>query len=446
MKQILSTRRVLQGALAAGMALAACLPALAQDDRDERRPRSQEPGQVEPSPRHETAGRQRGRADAPQRAQAEQPRSEQARPERTRPEPMHAPGRERDDAARRDDSRQRAADWQRQREQAQRDGQEGEQRQRDAESRRQTAIEAQSRAQRERVDRQRVPERWQGHDTDGRAPADERRDAGERVRREQAQRDWRQPDRIQREQAQRVQRERQRGDQVPRQDAGPDRRNPSYERRGDDGRADAMRRLGRDQQESRIRDERQRAERFQREREHERRMAEQRAEQRARALQQQRRMAQYRYQQRYHERLREQQRRWHAGSYDYWRDPFYYTPASYRYSYGGRWYQTNRYGADLMRQAVSYGYEEGLRAGRADRDDGWRYDASGSYGYLDASYGYDGRYIAPDQYSYYFRQGFQRGYEDGYYGRYRYGSRDERGDYRVLAAVLGVVLGLQLLH
>ncbi|MCW5581657.1 MAG: hypothetical protein KIS72_09975 [Luteimonas sp.] len=175
-------------------------------------------------------------------------------------------------------------------------------------------------------------------------------------------------------------------------------------------------------------------------------MAEQRAAQRARLLQQQRRMAQYRYQQQYDARLREQQRRWYAGSYDYWRDPFYYTPASYRYSYGGRWYQTNRYGADLMRQAVSYGYQEGLRAGRADRNDGWRYDINGSYGYLDASYGYDGRYIAHDQYRHYFRQGFRYGYEDGYYGRYRYGHRDEHGDYRVLAAVLGVILGLQLLH
>ena len=172
----------------------------------------------------------------------------------------------------------------------------------------------------------------------------------------------------------------------------------------------------------------------------------QRAEQRARLLQQQRRTAQYRYQQRYYERLREQQRRWYAGSYDYWRDPFYYTPASYRYSYGGRWYQTNRYGADLMRQAVSYGYQEGLRAGRADRDDRWRYDPNGSYGYLDASYGYQGRYIPHDQYSYYFRQGFQRGYEDGYHGRHRYGSRDRNGDSTVLAAVLGVILGLQLLH
>lgn len=194
-----------------------------------------------------------------------------------------------------------------------------------------------------------------------------------------------------------------------------------------------------------IRAERQRAEQFHRDRERQNRMAEQRNAERARMLQQQRRMAQYRYQRDYQARLRAQERRWRMASYDYTRDPFYYTPASYRYSYGGRWYQTNRYGADLMRDAVRRGYSEGLRAGRADREDGWRYDYRGSDGYLDASYGYDGRYIGHDQYTHYFREGFQRGYEDGYHSRYRHGRRDERGDYTVLAAVLGVILGLQLL-
>jgi len=163
-------------------------------------------------------------------------------------------------------------------------------------------------------------------------------------------------------------------------------------------------------------------------------------------LQQQRRMAQYRYQREYEARLREQERRWRGTSWDYAHDPYYFTPPSYRYSYGGQWYQTNRYGADLMRQAVQRGYNEGLRAGHADREDGWRYDQRGSYGYLDASYGYDGRYIEPDQYTYYFRQGFERGYEDGYYSRHRYGRRDDGGEYSVLAAVLAAILGLQALN
>lgn len=155
-------------------------------------------------------------------------------------------------------------------------------------------------------------------------------------------------------------------------------------------------------------------------------------------------MAQIHYQQQYRARLLQQQRRWQLASYDYYSDPYYYTPVSHRYSYGGQWYQTNRYGVNLMQQAVNHGYEEGLRAGRADRQDGWRYDYRGSYAYQDASYGYNGHYIGQDQYTHYFRQGFERGYEDGYYSRHRYGQREGDG-YKVVAAVLAVVLGLQLL-
>jgi len=163
-------------------------------------------------------------------------------------------------------------------------------------------------------------------------------------------------------------------------------------------------------------------------------------------LQQNRRNAQYRYQQQYYDRLRQQQYRFSALNYNYYNDPYYYTPANYRYSYGGRWQSTNCYGADLMRQAVNYGYQEGLRAGRADRDDRWRSDYRNSYAYQDANYGYNGYYLGQDQYNYYFRQGFQRGYEDAYRNDYRYGRRDDNGNYAILTTVLGVILGLQLLH
>jgi len=212
--------------------------------------------------------------------------------------------------------------------------------------------------------------------------------------------------------------------------------------RRDDGRNERNR-LGHEQRERRIREERQRAERY--------RLDRQRADRREREqrhawqLQQQRRHAQYRYQQQYYQRLRQQQLRFSSRHYDYYNDPYYYTPASYRYSYGGRHYQTNRYGRDLMNQAVNYGYREGLRAGRADRQDGWRSDYRNSYAYEDANYGYNGYYIAQDQYNYYFRQGFQRGYDDGYYSRHRYGDRGSDGNYAILAGVLGLILGLQLL-
>jgi hypothetical protein len=161
-------------------------------------------------------------------------------------------------------------------------------------------------------------------------------------------------------------------------------------------------------------------------------------------LQQQRRMAQYRYQQEYYRRLRTQQARLMAQRYDYYSNPYFYTPASYRYSYGGNYYTTNRYGADLLRQAVNYGYQEGLRAGRADRYDNWNSNYRDSYAYRDASYGYDNYYVRRDDYNYYFRQGFQRGYQDGYGNRYQYGRYDQ-GNASILQAVLALILNLQYL-
>lgn len=170
------------------------------------------------------------------------------------------------------------------------------------------------------------------------------------------------------------------------------------------------------------------------------------AAQRARILQQQRRNNQYRYQAQYQQRLRQQHAQWNSNRYNYYNDPFYYTPASYRYQFGGQWHTTNRYGADLMQQAVDYGYQEGLRAGRADREDGWRADYDNSYAYQDGSYGYNGRYISPSEYQYYFRQGFRRGYQDGYDNRYEYGYRRDDGSYAIVAAVLATIVGLHLLN
>jgi len=164
------------------------------------------------------------------------------------------------------------------------------------------------------------------------------------------------------------------------------------------------------------------------------------------ALRQQNRMAQYRFQQEYLARLRDQQSRV-AGlrSYDYNSDPYFYTAPSYRYSRAGRVYETNRYGADLLRQAVNYGYEEGVRAGEADRQDGYRRGYRDSYAYEDASYGYTGMYVDQDEYSYYFRQGFTRGYEDGYNSRFQYGTSNG-GTFGILANVLSAILNLQPLR
>jgi len=143
--------------------------------------------------------------------------------------------------------------------------------------------------------------------------------------------------------------------------------------------------------------------------------------QRSAMLRQQRRSAQYRFQQGYLERRRQQISEQNARAYDYNSDPNFYAATNYRYARGGRFYQTNQYGADLLRQGVNYGYEEGLQAGQADQEDHW--GGAGyqdSYAYQDASYGYNGCYVDQSEYSYYFREGFRRGYEDGYNSRSQY--------------------------
>jgi hypothetical protein len=173
------------------------------------------------------------------------------------------------------------------------------------------------------------------------------------------------------------------------------------------------------------------------------RQDEARAQQRAQALQQQQRQAQYRYQQRYLDGLREQQLAVErARSYDYGSDPFFYSAPIYRYSYSGRNYDVNQYGANQLRQSVNNGYEEGYRAGQADREDRWRHGYQDLYPYQDANYGYTGLYVDQAQYNYYFRQGFQRGYDDGFYGQSQYG-RSTNGSFEVLGSILSKILTLR---
>ncbi|HLF83289.1 MAG TPA: hypothetical protein VI837_03855 [Blastocatellia bacterium] len=154
-------------------------------------------------------------------------------------------------------------------------------------------------------------------------------------------------------------------------------------------------------------------------------------------LERQRRQAQLRYQQRYLEHLREDRLR-----LDSWR--YSYAPPLYRYYFGGRYYQANHYVADMLRQAVRYGYEQGVRAGQSDREDSWQFGYQDCYAYQDATFGYDGYYVNLDEYRYYFREGFRRGYEDGYYGRWQYGSYSG-GVINLLGNVLLEILRLQSL-
>jgi hypothetical protein len=160
------------------------------------------------------------------------------------------------------------------------------------------------------------------------------------------------------------------------------------------------------------------------------------------SLRHQNRNEQYRSQQRYYDRMN-QQRRYHDNhrNNDYYRGSYQYSPVIYRYSRGGSYYYANRYQADLMRQAINYGYEEGYYAGRADRMDRWGFNYRDAYAYQDANYGYSGYYVDRGTYNYYFREGFSRGYEDGYYSRHRYG-RSYNNGYSLNDSVFRLILNL----
>ena len=164
------------------------------------------------------------------------------------------------------------------------------------------------------------------------------------------------------------------------------------------------------------------------------------SQQRAAQMQQQRRINEYRAQQQYLAQLRQQQLRLQTAR-NYSNDPYIRTAPSYRYAYSGYTRETNQYGADVLRQAVNYGYQEGVRFGQADRQDGLPADYRNSFAYQDANYGYSGYYVDQADYNYYFRQGFQRGYSDGYYSRSQYGTA-LTGSPSILATLLSSILGL----
>lgn len=163
-------------------------------------------------------------------------------------------------------------------------------------------------------------------------------------------------------------------------------------------------------------------------------------------LQRQNRRAQYRLQQHYEARLRQQQLRvQRQDNYNYGRDPYFYTPATYEYSRGSRQYPTNQYGLNVLRQAVNFGYDDGVHAGLADRQDRSPSNYEDSFAYQDANYGYTGFYVDQDDYNYYFREGFRRGYGDGYDDRSQYGTRSG-GKGSILDAVMGVILKFQAIR
>src|SRR5579871_4380986 len=136
--------------------------------------------------------------------------------------------------------------------------------------------------------------------------------------------------------------------------------------RGDHGDHDRGGQVPPEEQRARVQAEQQRASMYQ---QHLNESLRQAQEQTAR-LQQQQRAAQYQAQQDYYRRLAEQQERLRV-SRDYTTEPYVVTPHTFRYYVGNTYHMTNQYGADALRQAVNYGYQEGFQAGRADHLDRW---------------------------------------------------------------------------
>jgi hypothetical protein len=91
--------------------------------------------------------------------------------------------------------------------------------------------------------------------------------------------------------------------------------------------------------------------------------------------------------------------------------------------------------AEVRRQAVSIGYQEGLRAGQDDRASGRGYSLENHNTYRDATAGYNNSYGDVNFYRTNFRQGFRQGYDEGY--------RNSRtsGRYGRVRDILGGVLG-----
>ncbi len=162
-------------------------------------------------------------------------------------------------------------------------------------------------------------------------------------------------------------------------------------------------------------------------------------------LQHQNRNAQYAVQRQYVDRLHQQQlTAQHQNPSVYGRDPYFSTPASFRYSRGGRSYETNQYGVNLLKQGVNYGYDQGYRAGEADRMDHSPSNYEVSFAYRDANYGYAGFYVDRDDYNFYFREGFRRGYEDGYGEHTQFGMY-ANGRGTILDAELGSIFNFEVI-
>jgi hypothetical protein len=124
--------------------------------------------------------------------------------------------------------------------------------------------------------------------------------------------------------------------------------------------------------------------------------------------------------------------------------PMSRTPSAtdrYRVNRNGTFYETNNRGAELLKQAVNSGYQEGYRSGRNDRTSSRASNFKNSSVYRKGNYGYQS-YVNSGQYQYYFQQGFERGYDDGFNSRYENGT-NENGSLNILGNILQNILNIE---
>jgi hypothetical protein len=153
----------------------------------------------------------------------------------------------------------------------------------------------------------------------------------------------------------------------------------------------------------------------------------------------------YQQQQRDAERIAEQQRA-RQDQINRQNDPYYNNSRynnngrrnRYRVNRNGRYYNMDQRGAELLRQAVNAGYQQGYNAGRQDSRSRRRNSWNNNSMYNSGTYGYQS-YVDRNLYQYYFRQGFEKGYQDGFSSRNQYG----RNGTNILGTILNSILNIQ---
>lgn len=136
--------------------------------------------------------------------------------------------------------------------------------------------------------------------------------------------------------------------------------------------------------------------------------------------------------------MEKQQRKAQKQQRKYERQQQRYYQQRYRVYNNGGYYQTDERGAQMLRQAVNYGYQQGFNAGKYDAQRGYQYGYNAQDMYRSGAYGYQGN-VDRSQYRYYFQQGFQRGYQDGYNRQNRYGNNGRN----ILGSILNSILNIQ---